>query len=370
VRAAKPAGSLIVFDLDGVITTEHIYWECARLTVWEVLWSLWRPEARADLTVHDPAVRESVIPQELVFAIKNRAVNSNWDLTYLIVCALVGALPTRLGEGAETAADVLERIRSADAALTRWPEPVAELLSATLNQTGRELLETVGRRSAAHLAVKDDLLCPEGPVWQYLYARFQQWYDGTLMSFHGAARLAERPVLAPDTLRSALIRVQVLGYRLGVATGRPLAEAAHALQSFGVLDLFDVAHIATHDDVLAAQEEMGLRALGKPHPFVIRRALWPQAKLAALIDGTDLKAMDRALVVGDSVSDAQAATAAGVPCVAVLSGVSGRAAQCERAAALQQAGCVAVLDDLRDLPDWLAAQRGRGDVRIGDSTAS
>jgi len=56
---------LIVFDLDGVITSEAGYWSTARAGLREILGS------------------EAVIPQEFIYWVKNHAVNHNWDLAFV-----------------------------------------------------------------------------------------------------------------------------------------------------------------------------------------------------------------------------------------------------------------------------------------------
>jgi hypothetical protein len=71
----------VIFDMDGVVTTEEKYWACARLTLWELVTkTLGLADAFGD-AVHDPAVREDVTSDAHIYALKSRAVNSNWDIT-------------------------------------------------------------------------------------------------------------------------------------------------------------------------------------------------------------------------------------------------------------------------------------------------
>src|SRR5258708_5885687 len=79
--------------MDGVITTEEKYWACARLTLWElVTQTLDLPTAFGD-AIRDEAARESVCSDELIYALKSRAVNSNWDIAYVLACVYLAALP-------------------------------------------------------------------------------------------------------------------------------------------------------------------------------------------------------------------------------------------------------------------------------------
>ena len=60
---------LVIFDLDGVITSEAAYWQTAR-------------EGLAALTGNGD------IPQDFIYWVKNHAVNHNWDLAFLALYAL------------------------------------------------------------------------------------------------------------------------------------------------------------------------------------------------------------------------------------------------------------------------------------------
>src|SRR5947209_936120 len=83
----------LIFDMDGVITTEEKYWACARLALWElVTHTLSIPYAFGD-PIHDVAAREAVTPDSLIYALKGRAVNSNWDICYILACLYISGLP-------------------------------------------------------------------------------------------------------------------------------------------------------------------------------------------------------------------------------------------------------------------------------------
>jgi len=68
----------IIFDLDGVITSESAFWDSAALTVAEFM----------GFPMDTPAkLRETLFCRDrLIRLVKNRGVNSNWDLVYLFCC--------------------------------------------------------------------------------------------------------------------------------------------------------------------------------------------------------------------------------------------------------------------------------------------
>ncbi len=341
---------LIIFDLDGVITTEQIYWECARLTLWELV----QPEqvASAFAAIPEGVARERILPPVLIDAVKDRAVNSNWDLTYLAACALLLACEPGDGTKPETILGLLGQLRSGSANLVAWPAPIERLLGLAGERQSSALLDFAGRAAADHVGAPRDLLQPQGAWWSYLYERFQRWLSGEMLVASGMQPLVDTLTLPAEILQGTLRILREKGYLLGIATGRPYAEAIPPLHSNGLLDLLDPYRIVTHSDVETASKETGQTALGKPHPFSIWRAMFPELPTSRLL-GMSLPGGLRALMVGDSPSDARAAQAAGIPCVGVLSGLTDLQRRERRRVALRAAGCVDVLPDVSHLPAWL-----------------
>ena len=74
---------LMVFDMDGVITDEKPYWDSARQAVIEVL---------KGLNVARPETPDDALPQNLIYWLKNRAINNNWDVAYVAACAWICGL--------------------------------------------------------------------------------------------------------------------------------------------------------------------------------------------------------------------------------------------------------------------------------------
>lgn len=85
------------------------------------------------------------------------------------------------------------------------------------------------------------------------------------------------------------------GLKLGIATGRSLYEAMHALKSFGIAELFD--GMTTMDDVKKEEREKK-ESLRKPHPFSLLKT------------AQSLGAKKRFAYVGDLPDDVLAANRA------------------------------------------------------------
>jgi phosphoglycolate phosphatase-like HAD superfamily hydrolase len=348
----------LIFDMDGVITTEEKYWACARLTLWEmVTQTLAIPDAFGD-AVHDAVIRESIIPDALIYALKGRAVNSNWDIAYVVICVYLAALPDAMVLSAPKVDDFVQAISDTKSGAADWPQALTEFLATTHGAKGRALIQEAGNRLRKALDFGDgDLLRVEGPFWWYLHERFQRWYHGEAMQQFGAPPLPDGTVLPPEQLEALLKRLREAGYTLGAATGRPRDELNDALDGVGLLNYFDANHIATLDMVRQVEQKLKVTGLVKPHPFTLLRAIYPRADTRVLLDEEFQKIKrNNVVVIGDSTSDVIMAKEAGCRMVGVLTGVRGEEARQERYHLLIHAGCEALLDNVTELPDWLEGQ--------------
>ncbi len=345
----------VIFDMDGVVTTEEKYWACARLTLWElVTQTLGLSDAFGD-AVHDAAAREAVASDEAIYALKSLAVNSNWDITYLLACVYLSALPDATVLTAPGIPELLEAIREAISGPADWPGALTAFLHKTGGAKGRVLIREAGTRLQRALDLSQShLLQIDGPLWWYLHGRFQRWYSGEAMAEHDAPPLLDGTVIPAEQLHEMFKRLQAEDYTLGIATGRPRDELEDALGELGLLDDFEKGRLGTLDIVRQAETKFSVSGLSKPHPFSLLRALYPHAALAVLLD-EDFQKLTRpnVAVIGDSTSDVLMAKAAGCRPVGVLTGVRGQSAQVERYRLLMHSGCEAILDDVTHLPDWL-----------------
>ena len=143
------------------------------------------------------------------------------------------------------------------------------------------------------------------------------------VSGHGPAEapLFEGALPALQTLHGA-------GYRIAVATGKSRSSLKRSL----------VRHPEVH--VLLSSSRCADETAPKPAPLMLRE----------LLEEEDLPAR-RALMIGDTEYDVAMARACGMPVLGVSCGVH----ECER---LLQAGALALIEQVRHLPEWLAGHRG------------
>jgi HAD superfamily hydrolase (TIGR01548 family) len=90
--------------------------------------------------------------------------------------------------------------------------------------------------------------------------------------------------------RTKLEKIKQKYGKMGIVTGRPKAEANYSLEKYEIIDLFDI--------VIGLEDTQ----YGKPHPE-------PLIKAVAELD------LEKTVYIGDSPSDANAAKAAGIPCL-------------------------------------------------------
>lgn len=344
----------IIFDMDGVITTEEKYWACARLTLWEfITQTLALPDAFPN-AVLDADARQIVIPDDLIYALKGRAVNSNWDVTFVLVCAWLAALPGARAFSAHTPQaliDTLQTQAQAAAFLPEWPHTGYDLLAQTPLE-GLPLVEFAGSWAALALGTSG-LMEPEGAFWRYLQERFQRFYMGEVLRAYGGAALRDGTALPVEALQQTLQALRNMNITLGVATGRPLDELHDALDSLDLMRYFDGARLGTYDKVIAAQHETSITGLAKPHPYSLLYALYPSLSPRDLLAPDLLKnARPNVAVIGDAPGDMQMAKAAGCHAIGVLTGVQGDAAKAERREKLISAGAETILPDMTFLPEY------------------
>ena len=384
----------IIFDMDGVITSEECYWNTAALVVWELLFSerglaLPTPPSLPPFEpAPDPtrvaAVRRVIFQNDRVITFfKRRALNSNWDLAFytfafqlvLFLKKYSSFLQDRAGElfSENFSLEQLPRLRNILAspqAEQAWIPPFAEILS-----------EWAGEATGAGLGLKLHALLPEGSaaaallpsvftntshLWEGVYRNFQEWYFGETeyTALYGQAPetpgkrgfiTEEQPLLPGEQVKKTLRELCRNGWTLGVATGRPRNELLPPLKQMGILEYFDSSSVVTYDLVEEAQHTataVGENiSLGKPHPFSLLRAYWgsgyPQYSL--LNPPFPSPPAGSCYFVGDAPADLLAAQAANISFIAVLSGHDGAAAK----NLFEGQGAAAILPDITHIPSFL-----------------
>ena len=353
--------NLIIFDLDGVITSEEAYWDCAGLTLHELLyspryWNLadgapYQPAANAQ---QSRAVSRETFPEWLILSFKARALNSNWDTCYAATCLHLIDLLAHLPHSVDLRPDepwdaqwiASLRVQIAEANLARtWDIPALHALWRKTHPfdlpvfhgaTGLELFERLDAYASETLGYAvEGVFARRKPFWRFCRDLFQEWLLGdalyTQAYGHAPAQpnkpgciFFEEPLLPVEQLRETLAKLRAADYTLGIASGRIKQEAAQPLEKYDLLRYFGEDHMGTYDVVTRAEAELRKHGhhvtLGKPHPFQFQAAVdWEQALKRA--GSKTPEPLDIPFIaVGDSTSDILSGNAAGALTVAVLTG--------------------------------------------------
>ena len=395
--------NLIVFDLDGVITSEEAYWDAAGLTLHELLYSprYWSIDSQhLDSDGHyNPAttaeesrrLSRSLFPNAEILALKARAINSNWDTCYATVCLhLIDLLallptPTPLLPLRPWDSEWLEVFRAQqrshpfpralhhppDAAPARGRGGVESgepgLFESSPIFSGFVGLELINRFDAYASQVLgheiSGVFSRYSPFWSFCREIFQEWYLGDQLytEAYGHAPVQrgkpgcihfENPLLPVDSVRATLVTLRQQDYALGFATGRTYREATYPLKLYGLFRSFDEAHLSAYDNVEQAEVELRSQGdqtlLGKPNPFQFLVALDHRYRDRAARDRVEDS--ESFIVVGDSTSDILGGRAAGAITVAVLTG----ARTPEARKLLEDSSPDFIIEDMTQLPQLLS----------------
>lgn len=158
--------------------------------------------------------------------------------------------------------------------------------------------------------------------------QIDRWYPLLLEAY--GADIDRHTTLYPGAM-AAVQALRDAGYKVGICTNKPEGLAETLMQRLGVREAFGS---------LVGADTLPVR---KPDPAPLREAV--------LRAGGD---PDRAVLIGDTVTDRKTAAAMGVPCVLVTFGPDGRAVEALAPEAL--------LDQYADLPDLVAQLLGRVDA--------
>ncbi len=307
----------VIFDMDGVITSEQNYWNSAALTVWEYLnWNMGIEIASPECMKKLPEIRGRVFcDDELISALKGRGVNSNWDLGYVTV------LISWIVYGSEKIGD----------------------FSAVLDYAGQlpdnilDAYDLLAKRASEKTGFDYDWMRRNGLMWKTMRSIFQGWFLGDELA---AARnmpplhpgkpglvYAEEPIIDKAALIRLLSELSETK-RVCTGTGRPSDEILEPLRCWDALKYFAPDGLCNYDHVVKAEAENG-STLTKPHPYMFLKALYgTDYEDTRIINGDyDRDKISKTIVVGDAGADILAAQAMGADFCAVLTGVSGQAAR-------------------------------------------
>ena len=306
----------ILFDMDGVITSERQYWTTAALTVFELYYEdeelniAWCEENAA-------AVSHRIFNNdETIKVLKAVGVNTNWDLAYLTL--LAASVKKAEGEPDESI----------------WESVTEFFYDNGINAP--ELYDFAAESVCELYNFEFDTVKRMGKLWHNVQDVFQQWYMGDefyecVYGRHpqrGKKGLisGEQPLFPVAEIKQLLKNLRKKGYCLGIGTGRSTLEIREPLEMWGIRELFDEKSVVTYDTVERAQKNCVGLQLAKPHPYVfLKGALgcdYPDQKIVSGEYEASLR--KTILVVGDAGADILAAKAAGMDFAAVLTGVAGK----------------------------------------------
>lgn len=310
----------ILFDMDGVISTEENYWDSAALTVWEEIF--WESGIDAvKMQENRREIRKIVFLSDRIIAkIKSLGINTNWDLAYFvyIYCKVL------LKKGEERNEALFEK---------------AGELIFKITENAPMVYDSLANFAAKELGGDKNSYERLGKEWKYLQDIFQEWYRGEeiylktydkpINKLIGKIGLihSEEPIISKEKLVLLLEELKSSGKILGIGTGRPRIEAEKPLLSWDIIKYFSEERIITTDDIVAAQKNArnnGISAdLAKPHPYIfIKGALKKSYSDLAILNGDyEKSSFKNVLVVGDAGSDIIAAQRAGMDFAAVLTGI-------------------------------------------------
>lgn len=341
--AYKPASFLdkydtILFDMDGVITSEEGYWEAAALAIHEFLNS----NKYYGSKDYDPSFAFSkkaelrtkyFCDDKTIKYVKKLGFNTNWDLAYIVLAIAIHL---------EAEDDF---------------EPVYEYLKE-LNMNADELCEHIETILADDLCMPREHMKRFGDFWTEIQLSFQEWFLGNKLFEHnwhvreiqpgkqGIVK-TELPVCDKDKIVKVLETLSKT-HTLGIGTGRPAPEALGALDAWDIRKYFDETRIINHDYLKRAESHLADEGkdvvLSKPHPFIFLKGVFGDEICDCDIAHKkyDKEKCKKTLVIGDAMSDLKAALAGDCDFAAVLTGIDGKDAR----KAFEEANATYILDNV------------------------
>lgn len=307
----------IIFDMDGVITSEQNYWDIAALSVYELITDsrfFGSESVNAQAQERKKEIRARLFANDrFITAVKEKGVNSNWDLAYLALCYLAG--------GRFTPEEMCAHVENSTALAFGLYEEAAAFAAESLN-----------------LPISDT--ARGAKLWLMCRDCFQEWYLGDRLFAEmwgerpsGKNKTGmwqtEDPIVPLNKLRAMLAALSSSGKALGIATGRNRFELNAPLERWNCKCFFTPSATVDYDYVTRGEaklREAGIDThLTKPHPYMFLKSLYGiDYDDVRLYNGDyDKGRISGALIVGDAGSDILAAKAMGADFLAVLTGISG-----------------------------------------------
>lgn len=315
----------VLFDMDGVITTEQMYWNVTALTIYEMLHSKnYYGDDEFDVVLAQKNMKkirkDVLLDDKIISYVKNIGVNSNWDLVYLV---LGGALILNTKDDFEA---VFSYIRSLDAStvFTLYDEHAKRLSDST------------------DLSVS---YCTRlNSFWKECTDVFQEWFLGSKVYYNEFGKSpvefnkpglssCEEPLVDIKYIHSLLGQLSEAGKRIGIGSGRPAIEVAGPLDSWDIRKYFTPDAIIDYTLLTNAEKRLNKSGMNvnlvKPHPYMFLKGIFGTGYCdEKILSGDyDKEKCKKALVIGDAAADMYSAFSAGCDFLAVLTGISGKSAK-------------------------------------------
>lgn len=326
----------VIFDMDGVITSEQNYWNCAALTVWEYLkWNRGENIDAAAGMKNLAEIRNTVFcADEIISVLKGKGVNSNWDLGYVTV------LIAWICGGKEYDGDFHDVLNYAKGLSDNIIDEYDRLAAQCSEKTGFDY----------------GWLRRNELMWTTMRDIFQTWFLGDelfkktfgytpLNSGKTGLIYNEEPIVDKKKLVE-ILRLMSENKRICTGTGRPYIEMMPPIMNWGIRQYFADNGLCNYDHVVAAEKALNNNALTKPHPYMFLKALYgTDYDDKRLAEGDyDRDKIKTALIVGDAGADILAAQAMGADFCAVLTGIQGKKAKIY----FEEHGAEYILDSVED----------------------
>ena len=252
---------ILIFDMDGVlIDVSGSYRETIRRSV-----RLFFRGAGGYKDLPDPLFPLSDLAQIK----QSGGLNNDWDLTHYVIQLLCSLIK-------------IPQVSPGDNVWHRYGETISNLDVTRLARYLKTTVDPLSDLQQKYPQITNDFI-------QSLYAAdvgsgniikqfFQEIYLGKTLfestygispeGYKGEGYIRQERLLIEESMLEEFSKINTLA----IATGRPRAEAAFALQNFGILKYFTV--VFTLDDCLREEENI-LRSRGhkeslsKPHPFML-----------------------------------------------------------------------------------------------------
>lgn len=309
----------VIFDMDGVITSEENYWNSSALTVYELFnsadyWGGNKIDVNYIMDNYRDMRKYLFKNDSLISLLKNKGVNSNWDLTYVVMCISI----------------ILN---------TPNPDEIYEY-AYTLGDNILGEYDSLAIKTAEKLNKPLEYCKRNGDMWQLAFNCFQEWFLGDTLykkiygkypKKQGKTGLVynEEPIIELEKLQDIFYMLHKNNIRVCMGTGRPSAEIIPPLEKWGIKQYMSQDSLINYDHVVNAERSFAGQHFTKPHPYMFLKAMLGENYSDKQIINNDFphELIKKTLVVGDAGADIFAAQAMGADFCAVLTGIQGQKAR-------------------------------------------